>query len=188
MKHFLITMAVLMMPFAMSAQDEYNKQEASLEPEFNNHSCILNSDSTTTLLPLENVTIKGKSTHWGLIPVPGAGLLDKNKTYLVMAGEKSKLTVKPGTVNIILKVKDNNDDPRTSLGFMKLEVKKKKRQTEWMSFDMLKGTKLDFFGENDYKVRKFGKSSYLITLENLKPGQYALGTKDGTAMATFGVE
>lgn len=188
MRHFLIFMAFFMMPFTMSAQDEYNKQEARLEPEFNNHSCILNADSTTTLLPLERVIIKNKHTHWGMIPIPGTDVFDKHRTYLVLADGKSSLTIKPGTVNIILKVKDNNDDPRTSLGLMKMQEFDDKRQTEWMSFDMLKGAKLDYMGDNNYKVRKFGKSSYLITFENLKPGQYALGVKDGSVLATFGVE
>lgn len=71
---------------------------------------------------------------------------------------------------------------------MTLEVKKKKRRAEWMSFGLLQGSKLDTQGSNQYEVRKFGKSSYLITIKNLQPGQYALGVKNGMAMATFGVE
>lgn len=187
MKNLILSLVMIIIPFSMSAQEEFNKQEARLEPEFNNQACILNADSTTTLLPLESVDMKGKSTAWGLIPIPGTEFLDKSKMYVVFKGNKSQATTKPGNINIILKVKDNNDDPRSALGFMLLEVKKNRRRAEWMSFGLL-GSKMNFQGLNNYNVRKFGKSSYLITLDDVKPGQYAIGIKNGAAMATFGVE
>lgn len=183
-----IVLAMALVPAMAQRTDKQINREAALEPEFNDQACILNADSTTTMLPMESVRMKGKSTYYGLIPIPGSGLLDKNKMYLEFQGEKSTVTIKPGTVNIILKEKENGDDPRSSLGFMTLEVKKKKRRAEWMSFGLLQGSKMDTQGSNQYEVRKFGKSSYLITIRNLQPGQYALGVKSGMAMATFGVE
>lgn len=188
MKKLILTLVMAMTLVPAMAQQRTQEQidrEAALEPEFNGQAAILNDDSTTTMLPDENAKTKGGTNALNYVPL--GGFFAKDKTYLTFEGTESKAWTKPGDVRIILKAKDNDDDPKGIVGFETLEVKKKYRRCLWMSFNVIQGLSMDSKGSANYTVRKFGKSSYLITVKDLQPGQYAIGCKGALSFATFGV-
>lgn len=189
MKKLIFTLFALMTlipAFSDNRSEAQIAREAALEPEFNGQACILNADSTTTMLTTENAETNSKMSALHYVPL--ASMFSKDNTYLTFKGTESKTWTKPGDVNIILKVKDNSEDPKGQVGFETLEVKKKYRRCIWMTYNAIQGSTMDLKGGTEYDVHKFGKSSYLITIKNLQPGQYAVGCKGTLTLATFGVK
>ena len=81
MKKYFATLAMVMLTAAGFAQSE------KLEPEFIGQVVVVNADSTTTLLQKEPTKIKTGSTKFGMIPLPGTGLLDKSKVNMTVKGK-----------------------------------------------------------------------------------------------------
>ena len=86
MKKIILTTAV-MMAMAVSCF----AQSKNIEPEYIGQVVILNADSTTVLLQKEAVSMKTKSSNWGLLPIPGSGMLDKAKTKLTIKGKENQI-------------------------------------------------------------------------------------------------
>lgn len=160
-----------------------------LEPEYNGQVAVVNADSTTTLLQREITKMKVKSSGLGYLPVPGAGLLDKTKSYMSVKGQSSPMKVQGNQLTLLIRVKDHNEDPKDAFGIFRFQIKKKDRRYELASVGALSGMKATTtFTTVPYKVRKYGKSSYLVSLENLEPGEYGVTTGDLGNVATFSVK
>lgn len=158
------------------------------EPEFIGQVVLLTSDSTAVLLPKEKSTMKSKSTHFGMIPIPGASLLDKTKVNTVFQGKESSVTTDSGTVRFIMRVEKPDLDPSSYLRIVKFQVKKNNREITTAETGLFQGIHLDLSSTDSYEVKKYKDSSLLITLRNVEPGQYGISFTLLMDALTFGVK
>lgn len=180
---------LMMIIVSMMAAMSGFSQTGNLEPEFIGQVVVVNTDSTTKLLPKEQTKMKSSSTSFGLIPIPGTGLLDKSKVNLVVKGAESEMTLNSGRLTFIFRAGKNDVDPKSVFGIFQFEVKKKKRQFQLAEAGMLSGvTSTISFNTVPYEVKKYGNESYLIVIENAEPGQYGITTTDISYISTFGVK
>ena len=92
-------------------------------------------------------------------------------------------------IKFLVRVKDNEEDPKGQVGIIKFDVKKKERRYLMAEAGLVSGVK-DKISLNDFKydVKRYGQKSYLIEVGDLKPGEYAITTGDHKRLATFSVE
>lgn len=157
------------------------------EPEYIGNVAALTSDSTSVLLPIEDTKETARQSAASYIPV--YGLFAKSKVSAVFTGPASAVTLRKGTVRLIFRAKRQDVNPLKYLGISKLDVKRKSRQKTLASGNIL-GIEADFADKEKCSVEKYGKQSFLVTLENVAPGQYCISTDDenGMSYSTFGVK
>lgn len=158
------------------------------EPDFIGQVFVVNADSTTTLLQKETAEMKTKTTALGYIPLPGASLFDKGKTYLFVRGTSSLNKFPASHITLIVRTQDNNVEPKTAFGVFKFEQKKKECRfvlAEVGTFSMKATTS---FNTVPCSVRKFGNNSYMVRLDHLEAGKYGIVTSDFNNITTFSVE
>lgn len=172
----------------LAVSTSVNAQVTVSEPEFIGQVKLLTSDSTGIILEKEKASMKSKSTHFGMIPIPGASLLDKTKTCMSLSGSSAKNTVPSGTVRFIIRVERTDVDPSTFLRILKFDVKKKSRESKISEVGILQGFNIDLNSTSAYDVQKYGQSSLLITMKDVQPGQYGITTTMWMDASTFGVE
>lgn len=183
MKKNIITLVMLLATTVGYAQSK------NIKPEYIGQVAIVNADSTTVLLKKETAEMKTKSSKWGMLPVPGAGVFDKSKVNLTVKGASSPTKVAKGTVTLIVKASDNNVDPKQAFGIFQFEVKKKTRQYLMAEAGIVSGMKATTsFNTVESNVKKYGDNCYLVTIENLEPGEYGVTSGDFSSIATFSVE
>lgn len=160
------------------------------EPEFDGQVIVVKSDSTTDLLPTEVGNMKAKSNAFGFLPIPGAGLLDKQTISINVKGIASPYVMPTKDICMIIRVKDPNENPASYLRIVKFDVQKKKRVTVFAEQSLLSG--FDLKNQSDstinYSVEKYGKSSLIIKLKDVPAGQYGVGFMGWVNFATFSVE
>lgn len=163
-------------------------QSKNIEPEYIGQVVILNADSTTELLQKEAASMKVKSSKWGMLPIPGSGLLDKAKTKLTIKGKEAPVSVPAGKVTLIIKAASNDQEPNKVFGVMKFEVEKKARTFLMGEVSLIGGMNATMNYSNvPFIAKKYGNSCYIITIENAEPGEYAVNT-DFSQMSTFSVK
>lgn len=179
MKKLVVTMVVMMVAISSIAQVKM--------PDWFGQVVIVNSDSTTTVLEKEPGTIKAKGSGLGMIPV--VGVLEKTKSFLIIKGESSKNIFPAGRLTFIVKMGENDKDPRNMFGVLKFEVKKKNRQYQMGEFGLIGGSKINMdFSNVPFEVTKYNADSYMVVIENAEPGQYAFYIGDLSKISTFGVK
>lgn len=178
--------------FALLGMLQVNAQVTVAEPEFADQILLLVNDNKGVLLSRENGTVKAKA---------GASLylvgIGKVKSRLTLPGKMSTSKVKGGaTTRLIIKAKDNETDPRSFVSIMKFEVTGKERRYQLFETGTLSKTESNNLSSVDFNAKKYGKSSYYVVLEDLKPGEYGivLGDPNNTTeknsykVTTFTVE
>lgn len=137
----------------------------------------------------EEAEMKTKTSGFGYIPIPGSSLLDKGKTFLRVKGESSPNKVAKGKVQFVVRVKDHNEDPKTTIGVFQFEAKKKERRFMLAEVGVLSGLKATTsFNTVAYEVEKFGESSFLVTISDAAPGEYGVTTTNFGHISTFSVK
>ena len=121
MKHLILTSALFLTATLGFAQN-------ITEPEYKGQVAVINADSTTTLLQKETGEHKAKSSAFALVPIPGASLLDRTKAYLTVKGAESPNKISSKKFSLIIRVKDNSEEPKNAFGIFKFETKKKERR------------------------------------------------------------
>lgn len=159
------------------------------EPEYIGQVAHVKEDGKQLLLTKEEAQMKTKTSGFGYIPIPGSSLLDKGKTFLQVKGASSPTKINKGKITFVIRVKDNNEDPKNALGIFKFEAKKKERRFMMAEVGILSGAKAtSSFNTVPYEVKKHGESSYLVTMGDLTPGEYGIVTSDIGNVSTFSVE
>lgn len=183
MKKFLV--AMMMFVISSSAAVAQNVKE----PEYNGQVAILLEDSSLVVLQKEVAEMKTKTSGFGYIPIPGSSLLDKGKSFLQVKGNTSPNKVAQGKVTLVIRVKDNNEDPKNAIGVFQFETKKKERRYQLAEVGVLSGMKATTsFNTVDYEVKKWGTSSYLVAINDLQPGEYGVSTADLGNITTLSVK
>lgn len=159
------------------------------EPEYIGEVSLVQSDNRQVILEKEEAEMKTKTSGFGYIPIPGSSLLDKGKTFLRVKGESSPNKVAKGKVQFVVRVKDHNEDPKTTIGVFQFEAKKKERRFMLAEVGVLSGLKATTsFNTVAYEVEKFGESSFLVTISDAAPGEYGVTTTDFGHISTFSVK
>ncbi len=181
-KRIFTTLIMMVMTVVCLAQSK------NLEPEYIGQVVVVNADSTTMLLKKEAVTMKTKTSKWGMIPIPGSSLLDKAKTLLTLKGKAAPVTLPKGTVTLIVRAESHDKEPRKVFGVMKLDVGKKNRTFLMGESSFVSGTDMTMNYSNvAFVAKKYGESSYMVVIEDMEPGEYAVNM-DFSQMATFSVK
>jgi len=182
-KFFLsVLLLLLSMPNVMKAQ--------SLEPDFVGEVNLVQGDGAV-LLDKEYVKVKTKA---------GASL------YLVGIGSvKTKINVegahaqaragKNEDFSLIVKAVDNQSDPMSIINIFKFKQYETKRKAELASLNTFGGkndSKLDLV---EYTAKKYGESSYQITLKKKVVGEYGIIVRNpnnrdekNLVVACFGID
>lgn len=181
MKQFVLTSALFMAATFGYAQN-------ISEPEYKGQVAIINTDSTTTLLQKETGEHKAKSSAWGMIPIPGSSLLDKTKAYLYVKGAESPNKITSKKFSLIIRVKDNSEEPKNAFGIFKFETKKNERRFKMVDIGFGSASTTTNFTNVDYEAKKFGTSSYLVTIHDLPAGEYGVVANGFDNIATFSVK
>ena len=158
------------------------------EPEYKGQVAVINADSTTTLLQKETGEHKAKSSAFALVPIPGASLLDRTKAYLTVKGAESPNKISSKKFSLIIRVKDNSEEPKNAFGIFKFETKKKERRFKMADIGFASASATTNFTTVDYEAKKFGSSSYLVTLNDLPAGEYGVVANGFDSIATFSVK
>lgn len=180
---------LMMIIVSMMAAMSGFSQTVIAEPEFIGQVVVVNADSTTMLLQKEQASMKSSSTNFGLIPIPGSGLLDKTKTNMVVKGKEAPVTLKQGRLTFIVRAEKNDIDPTGVMGVFQFEVKKGKRHFKIAEGSLTGG--FDFsisFNNVKYVAKKYGENSYLVVIENAQPGEYGIILNDIHNISTFSVK
>lgn len=95
---------------------------------------------------------------------------------LEITGGKAQTRITQPTVRLIIKAADNNSDPLSIITIYRLKAKKKKRTTvlsEENSGTLMK-SRTHTKKQIPFSGKKFGSSSYLLTINNVEPGEYGI--------------
>ena len=100
-----------------------------------------------------------------------------NALSLEIEGGKSQTRIPVGqTLKLIVRAVDNNSDPLTIISIYKFKAKRKKRKTvlgEDNSGTLMK-SRTHTQNMVKFNGKKHGKSSYIITIKDLKSGEYGI--------------
>lgn len=161
MKSLFISLTALL--FACSAYAQHAE-----EPEFEFEPYVANlADSTLgKMLPLENTYSKAKAG--ASVYLVGVG---KVKSYWYVDGAESSLALQKNTSVII---NTGGVSPMQSLTIHKMEKMGKKRRYQSGEVGTFTGATAGKDQSEAFKYKKYGKSSVLIPLNTLEPGEYCL--------------
>lgn len=181
----IILLLLLCIPVISSFAQE------SKEPEFVGEVNLLKSDSTT--IPLDKEFSKIKTKASASMYIVGMG---KVKTKINVDGGKASARVSQGEdFKLIVKAVDNQSDPLSIINIFQFDASGSKRKAELSSLGTFGGhtdNKLELI---EYSAKKFGESSYLITLKSKPIGEIGVIVKNpnnrdekSIIVACFGID
>ena len=162
------------------------------EPDFIEETLLLTSDTSAVKLTRENATIKTKIG--ASVYLFGIG---KAKSRLTIKGRKSASKAEgEATTRLIVKGANNNTDPNSFINIFKFPVKGNERRYQVAEAGTFSPTEKNNLAAIEYQAKKYGESSYLLTLTNLEPGEYGIyigdpyteNTKNNMKITTFTVK
>ena len=173
-----------------------NGQEINIpEPEFADQGYIFTAYDEPQLLIRENAYVKIKrNTGVSILISP---LLARARSFYRMEGKESPIHVSRinAPIQLIIKCTDNNTDPAAYINILKFEIKGKRR--EYLSASAnITGAKAKNNAMLPFTAKKYGASSYLITITDPEPGEYAIQignptattNKNSLSFLTFGIK
>lgn len=168
MKKYLLTICPIFISITVFSQNI-----KVVEPEFAGVIIHVN-DSIGSGIRLEQQSSYVKAKTSGAAYVPGASIFAKTKTKRYVKNCCSNILIpKNDKVNFIVKLKDNSYDPTTVIKLFKLVSDKETRSIELGSVSMAQGSKSNDINYITFNAKKYGVSSYLITIDKLDEGEYA---------------
>lgn len=162
------------------------------EPEFIGETLILESKDSAIALEKSPAQIKTNANAGAYIV--GIGSI---KTRLTVKKCCSPVRVKQAEqTRLIVRAVDNYTDPLSIVTVFKFESKRKERRAELESEStFFGGTSSNNMKILTFSAKKFGESSYLLTLDNVQPGEYGVLVYNPNALdqrttivACFGVD
>lgn len=173
-----------------------NAQEINIpEPEFADQGYIFTAYDEPQLLIRENAYVKIKRNAGVSILI--SPLLARARSFYRIEGKESPIHVSRinGQIQLIIKCTDNNTDPAAYINILKFEIKGKRR--EYLSASAnITGGKAKNNAMLSFSAKKYGTSSYLITITDPEPGEYAIQigsptattNKNSMSFLTFGIK
>ena len=166
-------------------------QETVTEPDFIGEVLVLNPDNSTT--PLEKATVKIKTKANASVYLVGMG---KVKTKINVDGPSAQVRLHQGDdFKLIVRAVDNNTDPMSIINIFQFETGKKVRKAELSSLSTFGGASSNNLELLPYTAKKYGESSYLITLKEKPVGEYGITVRNPNSLdekniivASFGID
>lgn len=155
------------------------------EPEFNGEAFILDLENNT-YVPMERAIgqVKTKDQFWG----------PEMKLYVKPVS--SPVRVKTGTISVILKVPNLDEDPNSYVKISRFSVSKT-RKLSLARQNELTG-KITYGGNDDqelpFQYKKYGQSSLQLTISITTPGEYCISISNPNkvdskqSVSCFGVD
>ncbi|MDR2292242.1 MAG: hypothetical protein LBE11_02050 [Prevotellaceae bacterium] len=148
------------------------------EPDFAGEVLLLKNGESVGILEKNTVQIKTKAG--ASIYLTGIGSV---KSRITVEGCCAKTTVKSSDdFKFVIKAVDNNTDPIAVISIFKFEEKKKERRAEVSSASTFGGGSSNNLNYVTFSAKKYGTSSYLITLNEKQAGQYGITVKNPNAL------
>ncbi|WP_312075434.1 hypothetical protein [Chryseobacterium sp.] len=137
-----------------------------VEPEFIGECMLLKSDQSTTLLE-KHMTQTRSAMNAGMV-LTGFGSV---KAKLQIEGCCSATKISSGDdIQFIVRAVDNNTDPMAIIKVFEFDSNKKFRRAEMASINTFGTTKTNKLHYLAFTGKKYGQSSYLITLRDKPAG------------------
>lgn len=158
MRKIMLLLSMLIIFFNLKAQLK--------EPDFIGEAYLLTSDSTIKQLDKEIANFK---EHLSL-KVNGTAL------SIFVEGKYAQTKIKSSDIKLIIKTLDNNSDPLSIIKIFKFDTKKNTR-VSILSVDRsgsLLASRTYSKNQIKFEGKKYGSSSYLISLTDLKIGEYGI--------------
>ena len=177
MKKTLLATLFLIASLFMYANAQDNANLA--EPEFTGEVFLVKDGQSEGLLEKSPVQVKSKA---------GAGV------YIVgiCSGVRFNTSDK---VQFIVRAVDNKTDPTSIIRIFEFDKKKKERRAELASSSTFGGTSSNNLKLLTFTAKKFGESSYLITPDQLREGEFGIHITNPNALdekmtvvSTFGID
>ena len=163
----LLGAALLLLAGAAQAQ---TIPETTPEPEFIGEIVTVRPDGTVAKLEKQSVQMRTRANASAVIF--GIG---KAKTKLIIEGPKAGVRLTVGQpASFIVRAVDNATDPMSIINVFRFEAKKDKRMAEMASVSSFGSVKSNKLERLSFTGRKFGESSYLITLDETPAGEYGI--------------
>ncbi|MCB7481651.1 hypothetical protein [Christiangramia sediminis] len=183
MKNFVLLVAVFLSCSIAGAQN-------LKEPDFIGEAFILKSDSTS--LPLEKETVKIKTKAGASVYIVGIG---KVKSKIEVDGCCSNTrTATNKSLDIVVRSVDNQTDPLSIISLFRFDNNRKVRKAELSSTGTFSGGSNNNLDYIMFQGRKFGESSYIITVPEIEDGEYGIIVRNpnsldekSTIVSTFGI-
>ena len=157
----LLGAALLLLAGATQAQ---TIPETTPEPEF--------IGEIVTVAKLEKQSVQMRTRANASAVIFGIG---KAKTKLIIEGPKAGVRLTAGQpASFIVRAVDNATDPMSIINVFRFEAKKDKRMAEMASVSSFGSVKSNKLERLSFTGRKFGESSYLITLDETPAGEYGI--------------
>ncbi|MDR2951426.1 MAG: hypothetical protein LBV71_19735 [Prevotella sp.] len=159
------------------------------EPEFVGETILLGADDSA--IPLEKSQAQIKTNANAGAYIVGIGSI---KTRLTVKKCCASVRVNQAEqIQLIVRSYDNYTDPLAVVTVFQFESKKKERRAELESEStFFGGTSSNNMTILPFSAKKFGESSYLLTLDNVQPGEYGVlvNTIDqrSTIVSCFGID
>ncbi len=152
-----------------------NAQIKISEPEFSGNIVYVN-DSVGSGIKLEQQTASGSTKANGASYVPVVGLFaGKATSKNIVKGSTSSIQIEQSKkISFIIKVSDNSIDPTTMVNIFKLNSESDSRTIEISSAKVIGGEKSGDIKYLSFNGKKYGQSSYLIEVDNIEKGEYAI--------------
>jgi hypothetical protein len=164
--------------------------QTAVEPDFVGEAALLNADSTTVLLEKSAVQLK-TAANAGMV-LAGIG---SYKTKMALKGCCSGVRAKSGNIQVIVRAVDNNTDPLSIIQVIKFDTSKKERKAELSSVNTFGTVSKNNMKMLTFTGKKFGTSSYLLTISDVPPGEYGIIVRNpnsldekATIVSCFGVD
>lgn len=133
----------------------------SFEPKWVGSASALTMDSDTVAIPLEKANVKVKtSSSAGLILV---GIGNVRKKCVIKGGRSTVQLAPDSMIRIIVRCKENDQDPTSFIQVIKFEEKKKERKAEIANVNWLGNVTEGDMHIIPFEADAYGKSSYLLT-------------------------
>lgn len=164
-KILLMLAAACATTFAAQAQTP-----TATEPDFTGESVVVRADGSSKLLEKQTVMLRTRM---------GAGVylvgIGKAKTKIVLQGTAAETRIPAGEdFQFIIRAVDNQTDPLSIINIFRLKVGSKERTAELSSTSTFGSVKEGKLERLPFTAKKFGTSSYLITLTAKPAGEYGI--------------
>ncbi len=164
MKKIIVLFSVMAMALLSYAQNEITVAE----PDFTGE-CLLVVDNEGLPLDKEFCQVKTKA-NIGLAMVG----YSKAKSEIKIKTPQAQARTAAGPVKLIVRATDNNSDPLAIVKIFKFKQGKKDRKSELSSYDMFGGLSENNQDYLKFAGKKYGESSYLISVPNVESGEYGI--------------
>lgn len=187
MKIHILRLSIILCAFQPLKTNAQDNSITISEPEYIGDIVYVNGN---TGIPLEKQKSSAKAKAGASMYIVGAG---KVKSTNIVDGIESPTRIsKRDSIQLIVRVSDNNIDPFQIINIFKLEqnLKKGYRFIEVGSAATFKGSSAMEINFLTFEAKKYGTNSYLILFPNkLEPGEYAItleGSRD--VFKLFGID